>query len=289
LCLKCSKNIYTPDNKGGCEFKKICELGKNHCLKCKENDNLCQICEEGYLPDSSGGCSYTDTCEFSENGLCLKCKEDFILIGEDRDLKICKLKNSEDFQNCLKINVNTGFCEICEKNNYLTSIDKKCISTEECSISISGKCIKCNKGFYLNIKDNKCKEQKDILEHCIEIYNDINIYNCSICEEGYYFDQNKKCIEINHCLQKSKFYKNICNICESGYYISEYDKICTQEKNCYSGNKEFGICEKCKEKYYLDFKDFKCKSNQEENNFKYCKEAEGDKCKKCIVEYFLGR
>ena len=24
LCLKCSKNIYTPDNKGGCEFKKIC-------------------------------------------------------------------------------------------------------------------------------------------------------------------------------------------------------------------------------------------------------------------------
>ena len=108
--------------------------------------------EDGYLPDSSGGYSYTNNCEFCENGLCLKCKKDFIIIGEDRDLKICKLKNSEDFQNCLKINVNTGFCEICEKYNYLTSIDKKCSSTEKCSISNRGKYIKCNKGFLFKYK-----------------------------------------------------------------------------------------------------------------------------------------
>ena len=28
LCIKCEKDIYTPDNDGGCEYSKKCELGK---------------------------------------------------------------------------------------------------------------------------------------------------------------------------------------------------------------------------------------------------------------------
>ena len=36
----------------------------------------------GYYPDENGGCSYTKNCEVSYKGNCIKCKEDFILIGK---------------------------------------------------------------------------------------------------------------------------------------------------------------------------------------------------------------
>ena len=284
LCFRCQKNFYTPDKNGGCQFKKKCEIGINHCFQCQEKKDLCLVCEEGYYPDENGGCSYTDNCEFSENGLCLKCKKNFILIGKDNDLKLCKFLNSEDFQNCTKINKDKGICEICEKNYYLNSIDKKCSSSQKCSNSINGICIKCDKGYYLNKIDNKCYEQKTNFVNCKESFDG---ENCNICEEGYFFDENKKCIEINYCLKKSRY--NNCKICHSDYFHTEYDKICTKEKNCYSGNKEFGICEICKENYYLDLNDFKCKSNQEGNEFKYCKESKNNICNKCINNYYLGK
>ena len=45
--------------------------------------------------------------------------------------------------------------------------------------------------------------------------------------------------------------------------------------HCYEGNKEIGICTNFKECYSIDYKDGQCKPNHEENDFKYCKEADG--------------
>ena len=42
-----------------------------------------KICEEDYFPNENGGCSYSNNYEISEKGKCIKCKNDFILIGED--------------------------------------------------------------------------------------------------------------------------------------------------------------------------------------------------------------
>ena len=76
LCFKCDKETFAPDEKGGCDYTKICKYGNNYCMECskdKDKENLCIKCEEGYFPDEYGGCSYTRNCILSERGKCLKC------------------------------------------------------------------------------------------------------------------------------------------------------------------------------------------------------------------------
>ena len=96
LCIKCEKNIYTPDEKGGCVNARKCIEGNHHCSLCEEEGKLCETCEDGYFPDENGGCSYSNNCEVSYEGKCLKCKEDFVLIGKTEyyapndEIKICK-------------------------------------------------------------------------------------------------------------------------------------------------------------------------------------------------------
>ena len=124
LCAKCDKNIYSPDENGGCKYVKKCEIGLNHCDECNENGQLCKKCIEGYFPDENGGCSYTDNCEISYYGKCLKCKENYILIGpkeieeniyKNDVIKICKPINFGDLKNCEVINQITGLCQTCKK------------------------------------------------------------------------------------------------------------------------------------------------------------------------------
>ena len=79
LCVKCQKDIFVPDENGGCKYSKTCIKGNNHCLECNEEGNLCKTCEEAYFPDENGGCSYTNNCVISYDGKCLKCKDDYIL------------------------------------------------------------------------------------------------------------------------------------------------------------------------------------------------------------------
>ena len=83
LCAICYNNdVLTPDKNGGCEGNKKCEKDKNYCNECDSDGNLCSVCEEGYIPDENGGCTYSNNCEISIEGVCIKCKTDFILIGK---------------------------------------------------------------------------------------------------------------------------------------------------------------------------------------------------------------
>ena len=122
-------------------------MGENYCIECNEEGNLCKKCEEGYFPDENGACSYTDNCEISYEGKCIKCIEDFVLIGEifyfGDGLKMCKSINSEDLKNCDRINEEKGTCLTCKEGYYLNSGDKKCSKTLNCYESTFGICKKC--------------------------------------------------------------------------------------------------------------------------------------------------
>ena len=285
LCIKCEKDIYVPDEDGGCKNAEKCVVGENYCMECNEEGNLCQKCEDGYFPDQNGACSYSDNCEISYEGKCLKCLEDFILIGETfyfgDGLKICKSINSEDLKNCDRINEEKGTCLSCKEGYYLNNGDKKCSKTLNCYESSFGICQKCNIGFYLNKKDDICEKESKIFKHCKETTNN---KTCDICEENYYFDDNNKCVSINFCSEMDKYG---CKKCKEGYYITGYGDSCTPDENCFYGDKDLGICISCEEKYYIDFKDGKCKSNQEENDFKYCLIADDNICKQCFYGYYL--
>ena len=286
LCVKCEKEIFVPDKSGGCENARQCILGKNSCVECTEEGNLCKVCEEGYFPDENGGCSYTYNCEVAYQGKCLKCKEGYILIGDNpyltEPLIICKSLNSEDLKNCEQIDKIKGICQECKENYYLNSGDKRCISINNCYESTFGICDKCNNGFYLDKNDYKCKEQNGTFYHCKET---IDSKSCNICDDSYYFDEEGKCVDTNYC---SKSNSSICEKCISNYFLIENDHSCTKtEKNCFKGKKNLGICDRCIDNYYLDYKDEKCKSNQENNDFKYCYVAD-EQCVKCINNYYLG-
>ena len=71
------------------------------------------------------------------------------------------------------------------------------------------------------------------------------------------------------------------------FYFTSYGDSFTSEENCFYGDKDLSICISCEEKYYIDFKDGKCKSNGEENDFKYCLIADNGICKQCFYRYYL--
>ena len=272
LCIKCEKDIFIPNNEGGCSYIKNCKAGRNNCMECDQQTDLCQICDNEYYPDENGGCSYTDNCIISERGRCLKCKNNFILVGLDNyfsdGIKICKSLKSDDLKYCELIDMDNGLCLRCKDGYYLGNNDKKCTNIQNCEESVYGICKKCKNNFYLNIKENKCIEENEKIKNCQESYDGLK---CDLCDIGYYFDDNYICTKINFCSEAYK--KDKCKKCKDGYFLTGNFNSCTPEKNCLSGNNDFGICKLCNYDFYLDLKDRKCKSNHENNNFKYCQEA----------------
>ena len=285
LCVKCEKNIYTPDKEGGCENSKKCVLGANYCIECLENGNLCKQCDEGYFPDENGGCSITDNCVISYKGECLECKENYLLIGKEdinTKIKLCKYYNSDDLKNCKTINLENGKCDECKDGYYLGLTDKKCTQTEHCDISSNGDCQKCHNYYYLDKSQKKCFLASENFINC-KVSNDGT--KCDECHDDNFFDDEGKCIESNYC--SKSFYYN-CVICKEGYYLTHYRGICTTEKNCEFGRGDIGLCILCSDEFYIDFKDGKCKSNKENNDFKYCRVVDGQ-CTQCITDYFLSQ
>ena len=289
LCAKCEKEVYVIDENGGCTYSKKCRFGENFCIECNEEENFCKYCQEDYYPDQNGGCSNTDKCQISETGICLECIKDYILIGVEENLnneiRICKWLNSDDLKNCNNISIVNGTCNSCKEGFYLNEGDKKCIDIENCYKSSYGKCLNCTEGFYLDKNENKCKNKTDNFINCKE---SLNGKICSKCDDNFFLEKDGKCIPVNYCSKSNKDGK--CIKCIDNYYLTNFENACTSEKNCFSGDKEFGICDTCQGEYYLDLKDRKCKSNIEDNNYKYCSEVdENGICKKCVYDYFLGK
>ena len=282
LCTKCTLNIYSPDDNGGCSALGKCIIGKNYCSECDDDGKICTICETGLYPDQNGACSFVDNCEISYRGFCLKCNPDFLLIGGEKNtFTICKSLKSEDFTNCKNINKNTGLCDECETGYFLNQGDLKCSKIENCYESTFGKCTSCIGGFYLDKIDNKCKSQSGPLISCKV---SLDGEKCDICDDDFFFDEKGNCIGVNYCAE-APFYG--CRKCIDEYYLS-YDRLsCTKEKNCYSGDYLNGLCNYCFGDYYIDLDTRKCKSNQKEDDFKYCKKVQNGKCLSCELNYQL--
>ena len=287
LCLRCNKDIYSPDENGGCSPSNKCILGNNYCQECSEDEKTCKTCEIGLFPDENGACSFIDNCKISYKGKCLQCKKNYILVGfeyENTGYLICKSLELEDFQNCANIDSITGLCTACKGGYFLSNGDKKCTKIENCDESSFGVCKSCSTGYYLDKKSNKCKVQIGTFSNCKE---SIDGENCDSCNDDYYLTETGNCLSINYCAKSEYYYK--CDECIEGYYLTKDKLSCTFEKNCYNGDKNNGICNLCIDNYYLDLTDRKCKSNQEDNEFKYCRKVENDICKLCYPDYYLSK
>ena len=280
ICIKCISDNYIPDKNGGCIG--ICIPGKNYCNECDNEANLCIKClDMNYYPDKIGGCSYTNNCESSYNGTCLKCIDNFVLIGENNGIKLCKNKNNEDFKNCKKINNKNGLCSECNKGYYLNKGDFKCIEKENCGFSLLGECISCAEGYYLNKKNNKCERIDNSFYNCKQT---IDGKNCDICNENYYIADDGQCSDTLMC---SKTEKGKCKICNEGYILLE-NGACTKEPKCKNADKDTNLCNYCLEGYCLDNNNKKCISNIEYNKYQNCYKFQNNGCTECIFGFTVG-
>ena len=279
LCIQCVKNIYKPNVNGGCEISKNCNIGQNYCSSCN-SDNLCSSCELGFYPDENGGCATTEHCLVSYDGECLQCADDFYLLGNEK-FKYCKYKFAEDIKNCQDINIENGKCENCTEGFYKNFDDFKCTSTENCRKSLYEICSECNWGFYLDKRDDKCKDWENIRYCKISIDGE----NCDECIDNYYLSKNGKCITSNFCERSDQSYT--CQKCAENYYLSSNGNTCTNSKNCETGDNDYGLCKNCQYLFYLNVDNGECVSNQENNDFKFCKKVEKNKCVSCMDSYSL--
>ena len=283
LCIKCKYDVLIPDNNGDCIGAEKCIFGKNYCQECGEEGKICKKCELGYYPDKNGGCSYTENCIISYNGNCIQCENNYILIGKEFDLKICKNINLDDFKHCKEIDKEKGVCILCEDEYYLNGLDKKCTKTEYCDESIYGICISCYIGYFLNKKNNTCLLKVGNFLYCKE---SLDGENCEKCDQITYLDESGSCALSNYC---SKSLNGKCQKCISNYYLSSFNLVCSTEKYCIEADADTGLCISCESNYYLDTKDYKCKSNIEENDYKYCTYVINNQCTQCIPGYKISR
>ena len=282
LCVKCENDALIPDKNGGCIGAKQCKLDNNYCNECDLKGELCQKCEKGYFPDKNGGCSYTDHCSLSNKGECFECEIDYILVGVKSIFKICKYLYSDDLKNCKNIDNEKGICDTCEDGYFLNEGDKKCIKIQNCNESLYGNCISCDAGFYLNKKENTCEMKVSFLSYCKQ---SLDGKKCEICNEYSYLSEDGICVLSNYC-SESDYEK--CKKCISNYYLAS-NFVCSNTDNCFDADKDTGICNKCQNNYYLDINDYKCKSNQENNDFKFCQKVINNECIECIQLYKLSK
>ena len=283
LCIKCQYDILTPDNNGGCIGNEKCSLGKNYCNQCDLEGKLCTKCDKGYYPDKNGGCAYSENCLLSDKGKCFKCEEKYILIGKEYDLKICKYKNIDDFKNCLEIDNEKGICKTCEEGYFLNTGDKKCTKTQYCHESIYGICTLCDITHYLNKKNNTCLFKIDNFLYCQQ---NMGGEECEICDDLGHLDQIGRCVRSNYC---SESLNGRCQKCIDNYYLSPLHSVCSNDKHCSDADSDTGLCILCETNFYLDTKDYKCKPNEEENEFKYCQKVFEGMCIECIKGYRLSK
>ena len=282
LCVICEKReVFIPDTTGGCKGAQTCLAGSNYCNECDSKGKLCIKCDEGYYPDENGACSLATNCKISYKGQCIECKENYIILGSDNKYQLCKSILSNDYFNCKEIDTSNGECKLCEENYYLNEGDKKCTKIENCYESTYGNCISCKHGYYLNKKENKCIKKDEKFENC-KLTLDGEI--CETCNLDYYFDDDNICTYSNYC---SKTKNKKCEKCKSGYYLTR-DGVCSDSENCFYADKDTGICITCNNNYYLDTKDYKCKTNLEDNEYKYCMQVINNKCTNCEYKYRLG-
>ena len=283
LCDYCLFPVFKPDLSGGCQGIKNCTQKNNFCSECNQDSTLCQNCEAGYFPDNNGGCSLAKNCEVSYRGDCQICKKNYSLVNDGKSYLECKKIPIEVDPYCKKYD-DEGICIECIDDYFLTHGNKKCTKVFYCNNLQNDKCTECIPGFYLDKKDNNiCKAYNDILYYCKETTDG---EKCSLCRDGFFLSKDNRCVVSPNCLEsKPKTY--LCQECDDGYFLTSGGDCSITDHCKHLLTPDSGKCYICEQNYYVNTKTGMCKSNQEDNKFKYCDKG-SDFCESCIIYYHLG-
>ena len=307
-CLKCIDGyVLIGEEKSPKICKSLSSQDLKNCKKVNQTYGLCEECNEGYnLTAGDSKCVETENCYESSFGTCISCDVGYYL---NKKKASCE-KTIDTFYFC-KQTVDGTNCDKCHFGFYLAE-DGQCTDTINCSKSKGGKCIECtdnnylinsacsreknciiadkdtglcetcNDGFYLDMKDRKCKPntEDNELKYCIEYDK-----KCKKCENRYFLGEDFKCSKTENCTESEN---GKCLSCKNDYYLG-YDNRCTNIEHCiYSGNSIYP-CDECEKNYYFDTLNMTCK--EENEHFKNCKVSLYDpkKCSICKDNYYLNK
>ena len=252
-CIKCNDNYFLIDK---------------DTAKCyKENEN--EINKDEYFTEDNGASfikceDVMDNCNKCFNrSQCIKCKEDYYLIGEEKD-KCIEKSHIEDKKYFIDDN-----------NTTIYFCNSSILNCNECSNKTF--CEKCKDGYFFVGQDKtKCvneselkKENKYILDKNTNIYypclNEIsncekclNKSYCIKCKENYFFikDDRSKCY---HEIEKENYFTE-----DNGTSYYDCNTSISQCEKCL--NKSF--CIKCHDNFYLlDKNHERCFSNISLNDY----------------------
>ncbi len=196
-----------------------------------------------------------------DTNLCEICQNDALIPDEDGGC-IGKKSCTTDLNYCLECDEDNLLCDSCEEGFYPDE-NGGCSSTENCEVSYLGECVKCGENYILY--DNKTKT--NFTKECKSLLDSEEYMNCK---------------EID-------FRKGVCKKCEDDFFLNGEDKKCIETQFCDVSS--FGKCDKCKKGYYLDHSDGrKCKTKKDKKNSDlfYCSETEdGKSCSKCQDGYYF--
>ena len=193
---------------------------------------------------------YCKRCK--ENKRCMKCKNDYGLLGNLENeaiecLNLNKLKigyyklENDTYYKCMnncEICSNSTTCEKCDyKTKLLNGI---CISMiENCQdYNEEGICTKCNKNYAFNKTDkNSCKK--------IDDFSDYYTYDDGIS----YYPCNENITNCKNCFYNKDILKPECNLCKGNYILVNSENNCFTKDDLEQNNSYFYInnthAEKC--------------------------------------------
>jgi hypothetical protein len=229
ICTSCENGYYYNDN------EKICIKGTfENCKEYGNSENICWKCEDDYcLMLDSNKCEIIDdkNCEIMEDGLCLSCKNYYILNEENKCVK-------GDIDHCLTYR--GKICSACENGYYLSENEASCIKNfiQSCkNYDLSNDiCNECSEGYILiennciKGNDNNCKKYIDDdieCEECLEGFELIS-GKCVEIKEEETDEIPKSKIHINYCEIYNQVTKNLCAQCMAGYTLSRDKNRCLE-------------------------------------------------------------
>lgn len=249
ICLQCSSRWYFST------VNKACASVSDLCLTYDQNNGNCVSCYQGYTL-GNGVCSLSSTqqqvtdpgCSLWDwnSQVCLKCSQSWVLVG-----KTCKaissLCASSDANGvCLSCyigySLSNGVCSLSAlqqvsdigcaqwdwKNqvclacsiNWVFNSNKVCtpVSSLCATSSSTGVCLSCYKGY--NLANGVCslapvQQVSDV--GCAQW--DWNNQVCLTCSQGYAFNANKVCVQVNSLCSSSNS-AGACTACYNGYILS---------------------------------------------------------------------
>ena len=187
-CYKCNKDFFLTGKKNDVipDFK-ICKSffssDLKNCEVINEQRGICTSCKEGFfLNDKDFKCTQIKNCSTSIYDICTLCKYGFHL---NKKNNTCLLSKNH-FLFC-KETIDGETCESCIDNYYLSEEDKRCVLQIYCLKTKDLACNECIKGYFL--AENKGCSYTDNCKNA-----DYQTGYCEECIEGFYLDlKDMKC------------------------------------------------------------------------------------------------